>query len=101
MRPKGGWKNVGDVEIAVAEYATGSTTDVYTARSGSFRPPSSRPPTGHHSPTTTAVRTRSSPRSDPSSRASTKPGAIHGQSQGRDQTAVDTRFGSLKTGRIT
>ncbi len=77
MRPKGGWKSVVDVEIAVAEYIDCTTPEGATASTGSSRPPSSRPTTGRASPSSTTVRTRSSPRSDPTNRASTKPGAIH------------------------
>jgi len=76
MRAQRAWKNVGDVEIAVAEYVDwfnhrrlhGETGHVPSAEYEQGPGPASRPPI--------TLRSRSSPRPEPSNRTSTKPGAI-------------------------
>ena len=41
-----GWRGVDDVELAVATYFDWYNQRGLTARSATFRPPSTRPPTG-------------------------------------------------------
>ena len=54
MRPRGGWKNIGDVEIAVAEYVDWFNHRRVHGETGLFRRQSSRPTTGPAScPSTT------------------------------------------------
>jgi len=69
VRNKGPWKNIEDLEIAIAEYIDWSTTDASTARSDSSHQPSTKPTT-----TVTTPRRLPSPRQ---LRASTEPGARH------------------------
>ena len=79
MRPKGGWKSVGDVEIAVAEYVDwfnhrrlhGEDQDPPPTKTLGGRPLGLARTSG----TTLKPRPQQGP--DPSNRASTKPGAIH------------------------
>ena len=80
MRPNGGWKSVTDVEIAVAEYIDWYNHRRLHGELGLVPPaefeanhwdPARIQPDQHYR------KNPSSPRSDPTNRASTKPGAIH------------------------
>lgn len=46
IRRRGPWKGIDDVEYATLEWSTGSTTADCSSRSVTFRPRSSRRPTG-------------------------------------------------------
>ena len=78
MRPRGGcWKNVGDVEIAVAEYIDWYNHRRLHGEIGHIPPAEYEQTTGTARSPTTTLRPRSSPRPEPTNRASTKLGAIH------------------------
>jgi hypothetical protein len=55
MRPKGGWKSVANVEIAVAEYVDWFNHRRLHGEIGLIPPPSSRPTTGHGRPPSLTV----------------------------------------------
>ena len=76
MRPKGGWKSVTDIEIAVAEYVDWYNHRRLHGEIGLSRPPSSRSTTGPTPAPSTTLRHPSRRGPGPSNRASTKPGAI-------------------------
>jgi len=76
MRPNGDWKNVSDVEIAVAEYVDWFNHRRLHGEIGLVPPAEFEANTGPASCPSTILRHPSRPGLVPSNRASTKPGAI-------------------------
>ena len=77
MRPKGGWKSVSDVEIAVAEYIDWFNHRRLHGEIGLVPPAEFEANHWAASRSSTTLKHPPSPRPDPSNRASTRPGAIH------------------------
>lgn len=77
MRPTGGWKHVGDVEIAVAEYIDWFNHRRLHGEIGLVPPGEFEATHWAQEPAQPYLTSWRSPRPEPCNRASTEPGAIH------------------------